>query len=169
MAYYYHVGDYKDNDYWGYAAITGFLWACLSQLGLGPMYWFYDQSNWGLAIDIGAHMLSWGMEVIFGLIFIWWGLAFTHYVDYGRIYFRVIQFLVPASWAVVLAANLCFIAGTIMKEDPVIITYPIIFDVFFFGIGAIIYFVLGEGNMHYYRWDEMNWWRYDSDDWFIIF
>ena len=114
-------------------------------------------------------MLSWGMEVTYGTILVMWVLAFTHWIDWARYYFRTIQFIVPASWAVVLAANLCFIAGTIMKEDPTIMWYPGIFDIFFVGIGAIIYFALGEGNMYYYRWDEMYWWRYESDDWFIIF
>ena len=156
----------------GYAALTGFLWGFLSQIGLGTMYlkWYRDNKiNWGLAIDIGMHILAWGMEVTYVAILTMWGLAFSHSVDYGRYYFRTIQLVVPASWAVVLTGNLCLIAGAIMGEDPLILIYPAVFDFFFIGIGAIIYYALGEGNMHYYRWNEMTWWRLESDDWFIIF
>ena len=32
--YYFHVGDYKDRNYVGYAYITAGLWAFLSQIGL---------------------------------------------------------------------------------------------------------------------------------------
>ena len=167
---YHHSGNYHDDGYLNYAAWTGFLWALISQMGFGVMEWFYFHEDWSYLTGVGVEMFTWGMELVYGTIFIMWSLAFINDINWGRYYFRTVQWLVPASWAVAIAANVCILLGAIGSEDdPIILLYPFGYDLIFVGLGAIIYFGLGQGNVNYYRWDEQTWWNNEDDDWFIIF
>merc|ERR1712048_689360 len=131
--------------------------------GFGAREWFYESDQWYYANTLGVDMLTWGMEMIFITILIMWAIAFNHDADWAKYYFRTVQWLVPASWAVALVANLAFFIAAIQGDDPIMLLYPFIYDLFFFAIGSIIYWGLGDGNVNFYRWNEMSWWRQDGD------
>ena len=168
MTVYYDEGTYHDGGYLGYAAWTGFIWAIISQMGYGVMEWFYYSEDWSYLTGVGVEMFTWGMEIVYVTIFAFWAAAFSNEKDWSKTYFRVVQWLVPASWAVAVVASVCIIVGTIQEDDPVILLYPLGYDIVFAGLGSIIYFGLGEGNMMYYRWDETSWWNHADDDWFWL-
>ena len=169
MAVYYDEGNYQDSGYLGYAAWTGFIWAVISQMGYGVMEWFYYSEDWSYLTGVGIEMFTWGMEIIYVTIFVMWAAAFSNDADWARFYFRTVQWLVPASWAVAIVANICILVGTIQEDDAVILLYPLGYDIVFAGLGAIVYFGLGQGNVNYYRWDETTWWNNADDDWFFLF
>ena len=169
MAVYYDEGNYQDSGYLGYATWTGFIWAIISQMGYGVMEWFYYSEDWSYLTGVGIEMFTWGMEIIYVTIFVMWAAAFSNDADWARFYFRTVQWLVPASWAVAIVANICILVGTIQEDDAVILLYPLGYDIVFAGLGAIIYFGLGQGNVNYYRWDETTWWNNADDDWFFLF
>ena len=169
MTVYYDVGDYHDSNYTASAVWTGIIWACLSQMGYGAMEWLYSPEEWTYATGVAVEMLTWGMELIFGGLFTMWALAFINNANWAKYYFRSIQWLVPGAWAVAFVANVCFLVGTFQDDDPIMLFYPLVYDILFIGFGAIVYFWLGEGNMNYYRWDEASWWKYNTTEWFIIF
>ena len=169
MTVYYDTGNYQNSDYLGYAAWTGFIWAIISQMGYGTMEWFYYHEDWSYLTGVGVEMFTWGMEIIYVTVFIMWAAAFSNDARWGEYYFRTVQWLAPASWAVALVASLCIIFGVIGEDDPIILLYPIVYDAIFVGLGALIYFGLGQGNVDYYRWKQQAWWNQEDDDWWIIF
>ena len=170
MTLYYDEGNYQNSDYLGYAAWTGFIWAILSQMGYAVMEWFYFHEDWSYLTGVGVEMFSWGMEIIYVTIFIMWGTAFSNDARWGEYYFRTVQWLAPASWAVATVATICMFFGALGSEDDaIILLYPIAYDAIFVGLGALVYFGLGQGNVDYYRWNQQSWWNNEKDDWFIIF
>ena len=144
----------------------------LSQLGYGitetenRIQMNYNEFMTG----VGFSLMTWVNELVFGTIFILYTIAYIHEQKYQHAYFRTIQALVPATWANCLVANIMFVIGIFWDENPIYIIYPIVYDVFFFMFGAIIYYVLGPKMALYYRWNEQSWWEpYEGDKWWELF
>ena len=155
MTIYYTESQYQNDDYVGYAAWTGFIWAVISQMGYAGMevFWTKDLELHRMT-NIGIMMLTYGIEVIYGIIFLFWTLAFINNYNWGRFYFRTIQWLVPTSWFVSIMANLFIFFGIGQKStDGWVWLYPFSHDLIFLALGATVYYGLGSGNVEYYRWD----------------
>ena len=164
--------DFFNKNYETDAAWAGVMFAMLSQLGYGI---FETEAHIGkfqeYMTGIGFSLMTWVNEIVFGTITILWALSYIEKRKYSYAYFRAIQWLSPATWANCVVANIMVILGIFWGENPIYIIYPLVYDVFFFMFGSLIYYVTGPKMVRFYRWDERQWYEpyYEDNHWWELF
>ena len=163
---------YFATDYETEAVLTGAMWLLLSQLGWGVLesaHWISGEedvsewSAWAFIINL------WGNESIFLTMFIFFLLAFIRTEgsdrEWQKIYYRVIQYLTPVSWAATIASTVFFVIGVIDGDGPGVLLYGLAFLACYFLFGALAYYAWGPDAAKFYLWtlqdyynDDDNWW-----------
>ena len=81
------------------------------------------------------------------------------------VYYKAIVWLMPATWFLALWVTISFIVAATEEGADVglSILYFFIYDAFLVGFEAIAWYI-APYNVNYYRWNEQEWWNYETED-----
>ena len=86
--------------------------------------------------------------------------------DLQLVYYKAIVWLMPATWFLAFWVTIAFIVAAATDDTADVglsILYFFIYDIFLFGFEAIAWYI-APYNVKYYRWNEQEWWNYETAD-----
>ena len=162
---------YFDNDYLGPTLWTGLLlWPMLSQLGLELIQPFraitgYDKYTWNnLFTRYAWNSMIGGHETWYSFMWVVWLFSFIQKPFFQKSMFWSYVVGMCLNFLSLTWVNIAFlIAGVSEGGNWGDLYWALIYDVVFFGLNAIVYYVTLPKMAKFYRWREQDWWRWDKD------
>ena len=168
---------YFDQEYKLKAISLGLLWWLM---GVFPTVVFFAfRPRWVCTLGVCAWTLTegewqaWstskrGFGGAFGLLGLFWLLAYIKRDNriFQKIYYRAIAWIIPVTWVLLLWVFIALMVGGTQTGGDIYVNLGYGFGmlIVYGGLEALAWYLASSGLVKFYRWDEQEWWNWNSED-----
>ena len=165
--------SYFDQDYKLKPIALGLLWFFLA--GFPSIIFFALRPRWNGSAWLltEGDWQAWstskrGFGGTFGVLGLFWLLAYIKSDNrvMQKLYYRSLAWLIPISWVFVLWVFIAFMIGGTQTGGDIYgnMGYGFGMMIFYGGFEVLAWWIAKTGLVKFYRWDEQEWWNWNSED-----
>ena len=167
--------NFFDQDYRASSIGIGFVWFFMTIINpilfaaIRPNKkcnaWTCWYNNWTKGEKHAWNVVRISNGIFFGFLTLFWLLSYIHNRFMQKLYYRVIAWMIPASWIFAFWAFLAFIIGGAQTGGKVgrNIGYWFLSTIMLAGSEALAWWQVPD-MIKFYRWDAQEWWNYTKED-----
>ena len=167
--------NFFDQDYRASSIGIGFVWFFMTIINpilfaaIRPNKkcnaWTCWYNNWTKGEKHAWNVVRISNGIFFGFLTLFWLLSYIHNRFMQKLYYRVIAWMIPASWIFAFWAFLAFIIGGAQTGGKVgrNIGYWFLSTIMLAGSEALAWWQAPD-MIKFYRWDAQEWWNYTKED-----